>query len=229
MKKKLVAQKELKKLLQAGYNLQEEKNAFQIHRVPRSWEPGFTNKSFRDYLRFGANGHIDYKTYTKSINDTFTSFGLNLTKFVSRTETINSKTDPDSPAGLLTRQLRELENITTEPNVFESYILPVMHERVEFIDEVIYQGFAEHKFRDSKHRELIRILWDRRRIEAPSGKILKKDVPTKRDEIYEKLKIDHDRFKDIVRAIKIEMKRKSIDLDVKFPKDVVLVVQQDFM
>lgn len=229
MDKKLTVQNELKKLLQAGYKLQEEKNAFQIHRVSRSWEPGFTNKSFSDYLRFGANGHIDYKTFTNSINDMFTKFGLNLTKFVSRTETINSKIEPDSPAGLLTRQLRELENITTESKIFESFILPVTHERVEFIDGVVRQGFAQHKFRENKHRALIRNLWDMRRIETPNGKLLRKDTPTKRDNIYKKLEVDHDRFKDIVRAIKIEMKRKNIDLDIKFPKDVVLIVTQDSM
>lgn len=229
MKKKLAAQKELKILLQAGYELQVEKDVFQVHRVPRSWEPGFTNKSMREYLHFGASGHIDYKTYTYSIKNTFVVFGLNFTKFTSRTETINSKVDPDSPAGLLTRQLRELESITTELSIFESYILPSLHEKVEFEHGVISQGLEDHKFRDNKHRDLVRILWDRRQIKSPNGEILKKDVPTTRNEVYKKLSVDHERFKDIVRAIKIEMKRKNIDLDVKFPKDVVLVVVQDSM
>lgn len=227
--KKLASQKELKKLLQAGYILQQEKNAYQVHRVPRSGEPGFSRKSFGDYIRFGANGHIDYRTYTESIKNTFVGLGLNFTKFTSKTETINSEIEPDSPAGNLIRQLRELDTIITKPNVFESYILPKTHEKVEFKNEKIRQGYAEHKFRDNVHRKLLHLLWDNRRIESPAGKILKKEKTTNREVIYKELKIDHERFKDIVRAIKMEMKRKEIDLDVKYPKDVLIVVRQDSM
>lgn len=229
MSKAVPAFRELQLLLRAGYKLQKENGVKHVHRVPRSWEPGFTKNSFRDYLRFGANGRIDYDTYTNSIEQTFSGLGLDFSKFDSRSDSINSAIDPDNPAGLLVRQLREIENIIIDKKLLESYVLPEIHEKVEFTNGVIIQGFARHPFREKEYIELLNLLWGRRRIVSPKGEIFKEEVPTEKAEIYKKLGINHDRFTDIVRGIKAPMNRKSIDLTIKFPRKVVLIVTQDYV
>lgn len=229
MTKTAPAFRELQLLLRAGYKLQIDNDVKHVHRVPRSWEPGFTKSSFRDYLKFGANGRIDFNNYTSSIKQTFDGLGLDFIKFDSRSDSINSKIDPDSPAGLLTRQLRELENIIIDKKLLESYVLPNIHEKIEYANGLITQGFKNHPFREKEYIELLNLLWDRRRIVSPKKKLLQQETPTDKSEIYKNLKIDHDRFTDIVRGIKSGMKRKDIDLSIKFPKKVVLIVMQDSM
>jgi hypothetical protein len=71
------------------------------------------------------------------------------------------------------------------------------------------------------------MLWENRRIINPDNQVLKAETPLPRAKIYKQLNINHDRFKDIVKSIKIEMRRKNIDLDVKFPNEVYIVVVQD--
>lgn len=229
MPKVTQAFKELQLLLQAGYRLQKDNGIKHVHRVPRSWEPGFTKNSMSDYLRFGANGRIDFNKYTSSIKETFDGLGFDYTKFDSRSDSINPSIDADNPAGLLTRQIRELENMIIDKKLLESYVLPDLHENVEFVNGVIIQGFERHQFREKEYKNLLNLLWDRRCIAPPKGKPFRPGVPTDRSEVYDKLKIDHDRFTDIVRGIKSPMKRKGIDLTIKFPKKVVLIVIQDSM
>lgn len=227
MQQKQVAVRELRKILEDGYRLQQEQDVFQVYRVPRSNEPGFDKSSIFKYLHFGADGSVIYNSYTTSIKNAFENFGLSFGRFRSNTESINPKTDPDSPAGLFLRQLRELDKIINDEKYFHSYILPEENPVISFIDGIIAQGYRKHKFKYDQHLELIHILWEKRRIIDTRGKILKIEQPIPREIINKKLNIEHERFKGIVRAINIEMRRKNIQLVIKFPKNVYVVATQD--
>lgn len=155
--KQVVAQK-LRAILEDGYKKREEQDIFQVQRVPRSGEPGFDSDCFRKYLKFGANGSQPYRDYTNSIKDIFEDFGLSFARFRNNTESINPKTDADSPAGLFVRQLQELDKIVNDESYFTSYILPTAHGEVMFKDGVIAQDYKQHKFRHDKHRDLLDLL-----------------------------------------------------------------------
>lgn len=229
MQRKQSAILELHKILESGYKIQQEQDIFQIQRVPRNDEPGFSDKSFGDYLKQGANGSNVYWKFTDAVKTEFEKFGLSFGRFRNKTESINPTTEPDSPAGLFTRQLKELDHIINDSSYFDSYVIATNYPEVTFEDGVVSQGYQQHRFNSSsdQHRALISLLWDGRKITTTKGQTIKQAKPLAREDIYTKLGIKYERFKDIVRAIELAMKRKDILLDIKFPNDVYIVVKQD--
>jgi hypothetical protein len=210
------AQNDLKVILEAGYELLEKQGVYSTPEV----------KTFEEYVRQGLGLNL-YNSWFKSLENKFKDNKLNFKRFRSKTESNNSNSN--SPAVLFKHQLKELDEIVNNLEYFESYKITPSHAVVEFKDGVIIQGYKSHKFKYDVYRNLLKLLWEGRRIITPDNKLLKQESLLQRDHVYNQLNINHERFKDIVRSTQIEMRRKSIDLNIRFPDSVFIEVVQDSM
>jgi len=219
LNRKQKVQQNLRKLLEAGYDVQEKSG---VYRTPKI-------ESFDEFVRQGW-GVNKYNAWVNSIKRLFHDARLDFRRFKSKTESNDSIKDTNSPAAKFKRQLAELDLIVNDGNYFETYKLAPSHPEIKFKDSIISQGYASHRFNAEQHTRLIYLLWESRRIIDSKENILVEEKPVAREIVYKNLKIDHERFKDIVRGIKTEMKRKSIELDVKYPRgtqNVFIVIVQD--
>jgi hypothetical protein len=209
------AHQDLQLILEDGYRLLDKMGVYATPKID-NWD---------EYVRQGF-GQNWYENWVDSIKKKFIEHHLNFPRFKTRTMSSNKKAD--SPAVRFKNQILELDSLVNDKVQFDAYKLAPTHPEVEFKDGTIIQGYNHHQFRYDIYRDLLFILWDNRRIVNPNNQVLQAETPFPRSKIYNQLKINHDRFKDIVKSIKIEMRRKNIDLDIKFPNDVFIVVVQDF-
>lgn len=220
---------ELRVVLENGYILIQDKNIYRTPRISRSWEKGFNQNSFNHAVFQGLHVN-EYYAWEMTLVEAFSNANLSYPRFRRQTEDYDEKTDSNLPAAQLKRMIDELDKIVNSNEIFISYILPENEYSPVYVKEgLVIQGYSSHKFTTDPPNKLIEMLWNSRRIESSKGKELKAPIPLERKEIYEALGVDHERFKDIVRGIKIEMKRKRIHLDIKFPTDVTMIVIQDSM
>lgn len=218
----------LRKILEDGYELQEKRNAYNTPPIPRNDDPAYKSQreSFNEAVRQNW-GQNEYENWAFDLSEAFKAEKLNFRRFRHRTEASNEPRKNISNAAYLKKMLDELDLIVNDTKYFDTYTLVPKHPAVIFDEGVLSQGYNEHPFRDDKYRQLLEMLWEGRRILDENDNVLKNERPTSKEKIYKELNIDHERFKDIVRGIHAEMKRKSIDLKVKFPKDAFILVVQD--
>lgn len=221
---------ELRRVLEEGYQLQYKWKAYRSPFIPKVEDPEFHSfgQSMAEHLRQNGLPKDDLIVWAQKLEETFADQRLNFGRFKHITES-NSDSERDSLTKIFKRQLDELDKILNIPGHIDSYRLILSYPEVQFENKTISQGYGKHSFRDPLYIALINNLWEKREIKNMKGEILKNGKPISRRELFERLKIDQQRFTDIVRGIHVEMKRKSINLKIKYPNKVLIVVKQDSM
>lgn len=218
--------------LENGYKLQAKFHIYETSYIPKNNEIGFNpNTAWNEFVKQGYRAD-KYKRWMNLINSVFYEAGLDINRFKNKTLSVDPKSESTFPAALFKRQLAELDKIVNDPKYYGSYKLTETYPRIYFKDDTIGDSKSEHRFTSDIALRLIELLWDGARIVNQHDEILQSEKPIDRSTIYESLNINHSRFVDIVRTIHTGAKRKSIKLDIKFPKksqDVFIVLTQDFM
>jgi hypothetical protein len=222
---------ELQVILENGYELIKSNKLFRTPRIPRSWEEGFTDKSFMHAAHQGWNQY-EYSNWEQKLIKAFDNANLSYHRFLRKTQDFDASRHSALPAAIFKRKVDELDHIVHSEKVFSSYSLPQGFPEVVLRDNVLIQGKNAHPFNEEQAVKLVRLLWEERRVVNPKGDVLKDEAPITREEVYINLKIKHPRFQTIVRNIHTAMKRKQIHLEVRYPKSqnsVFIEVVQDFM
>lgn len=217
----------LRRILEAGYELQEKRAVYRTPHIPKNNDPLFksSKESFGEYVRQNW-GENQYRDWDSSLQEQFTNADLNYQRFRSKTES-NDHDKHESNAVKLKKRLSELDQIVNDPAYFDGYTLSPTNPVITYEAGVISQGYSSHRFRDQIYANLLSLLWQHREIRNNKGEVTKAGKPFSRQRLLKQLNIDNERFKDIVRSVHIEMRRKSIGLKIKYPKDVLIAVTQD--
>lgn len=219
----------LEDVLNSGLILLNERNLYTTPEIPKADEPGYRSFSHSIGEHMHQNGlPKDFENITGAISTIFIEEHLNYKKFLLKISPPNDNLR-DSSAKQLKRQLDELDRIVYEQKYIESYVRKNIEYPIEFKDNVVYQGYRDHKFRDPLHAKVIEFLWKNRRILDKDGVVLSDGTSVSREAMLKYLDLEWDRFTDVLRAIHRSMKRKDILLHIAYPNQIQLVTTQEFM
>jgi hypothetical protein len=220
--------KKLKLVLEEGYALLDQRGVYKTPKIPKAVEKDFVSPihSFRELIRQGVYP-ADYQDWAKQIYEIFIESKLDYKKFRFMTESIDTRTESDTPAAIFKNRLRELDSIVNDAKIFDSYLLLPANPEVKYAEGIVTQGYMSHLFTHPHHQKLILLLWQGRKIISPRGKELKSEKPMPKKILLEELNIKPARLETVIRSIKRAMNRKEIGLTIKYPNNVYIEVIQD--
>ena len=227
MKAKSKSSRDLLKLqLENGYRLMDRIDAYHTPKVARSWEDGFTEKSFGQMVKQSIFEN-EISDWTKQLTELFTKLNLDYLRFKSKTT--GTLDDSQLPAGVFKRAVIELDNIANSEEIYSQYIIVSFKQPITYTGNVIAQGAHKHTFTNDQANQLIALLWSNRGVVDSYGEFSTHFKPLEKHLVCDRLKISEKRFEALARTIKAGMKADNISLDLKYPISVgvYLVATQD--
>lgn len=227
MKAKSKSSRDLLKLhLENGYRLIDRIDAYHTPKVARSWENGFTEKSFGQMVKQSIFEN-EINDWTKQLIELFNKLNLDYLRFKSKTS--GTLDDSQLPAGKFKRAVEELDKIANSDEVFCGYVVTSYKQPISYVGNVIAQGTEKHTFTNPQVIKLMTLLWNNRGVIDSNGNVLIPFKPLEKHIVCSDMKISESRFETIARTIKAGMKVDGISLDLKYPISVgvYLIAIQD--
>lgn len=211
--------RELKELREEALFIYAAKNLYNIWDfIPKNVGQDDSDKIPGEFIKQGYEPRV-YTKWSEAVEELFFKNLLNVPRFKQVTESVDPTKFSVYPASIFVRKYKEVDNLVTGKVSLEDYKVelnrPTKWPVVTLEGGTIWQGRANHPFKDERYIRMLELLWDRRQIVNPFGKVVVRYSPTTRDEIF-KLKIkqivDNGSIGVVRNGIKKAMISKKINL-----------------